>query len=125
MVSLDLFERVVNHAAALQDGADRSTSTAHLKADKRRRPAGAQRTRCGALWAGAWLVSGAAPDPLVLSVDMHVDDTAGSEMLDGEEEDECVAAAWLRCVSAADMTTNVAAGTVNGRRWTTRRRSLQ
>ncbi len=43
MVGLDLFERVVNHAAALQDNADRAVSTAHLKADKRRRPARAAR----------------------------------------------------------------------------------
>lgn len=40
MLPLALFERVLRHAAALQDdGGDAVKSTAHLKADKRRRPA--------------------------------------------------------------------------------------
>ena len=90
MVSLDLFVRVVNHAAALQDGADRSTSTAHLKADKRRKPVSVQRTRCGALCAGVERTPGTGPDQLTHSMAMRIDDTAGSEMLGGEDEDECV-----------------------------------
>jgi pre-60S factor REI1 len=46
MVSLDLFERVVNHATALQESAERPASTAHLKADKERRRPSTRRTRC-------------------------------------------------------------------------------
>jgi hypothetical protein len=96
MVSLDLFERVVNHAAALQDGADRSVSTAHLKADKRRRPVSVQRTRCDALWGGA--SSGRSLTCYAHSMAMRVDDTAGSEMLD--EEEECVVVWGLCSVSS-------------------------
>jgi hypothetical protein len=41
MVGRDLFERVVNHAMSAEEAVDRATNTAHLKADKPRRP-----TRC-------------------------------------------------------------------------------
>jgi hypothetical protein len=45
MVTLDLFERVMNHAMSAEEAGERdNASTAHLKADKPRRPA-----RCGTL----------------------------------------------------------------------------
>jgi hypothetical protein len=39
MVGRELFERVVNHAVSAEEALDRAANTAHLKADKQRRPA--------------------------------------------------------------------------------------
>ncbi len=48
MVTQDLFERVMSHAMSAEEAGERdNASTAHLKADKPRRPA-----RCGTLVGG-------------------------------------------------------------------------